>query len=219
MPPTNGKIKTTKARKDVVAIQAVDAETVLVTPTVNSVWASKAVAGSTRQVTLPSSQTCIVRALGIEEFIMSGVLLDLDGLTPLISAMTPPTPGQAVVKAKGGHKRKGEPDVQAEMSDEDMGAFVMKNPTMLVSVISMADKVIPYIVVDPPVLLHYTGTGADQKMIPEKDRVPGAVYTDMIDLIDKMTLFTEGVGDLGALAAFRDTATTALGNLESEPSV
>jgi hypothetical protein len=96
----------------------------------------------------------------------------------------------------------------------------------LPALLTLADKAIPSIVVQPPVRLHHTNTGdKSQRVLTETERAnirkaePDVVFTDQIELLDKMELFSWAVGDLGSLPAFRETASGAVDSVESKPSV
>lgn len=180
--------------------------------TVNNVWGSKAPGTVLTWITLPSGQTCQYRKIGMEELIAAGIMPEIDALTPLVES-GPIANGQAKLK---GHNKKAK-----TVAAEQEAAFtskVLSDPSVLRSIITMADKVIPLIVVDPVVRLHYIVDNGVQRMLSDDEREPG-VYTDQIDFLDKMELVTLGIGDLTALAQFRGQAATALGSMEPQPNV
>lgn len=183
-------------------------------PVVNNVWGSQAPQTALAWTTLPSGQTCQYRRIGLEELVAAGVMPEIDALTPLIES-GPIANGQAKLQ---GHKKKAKA-VQAEQ-EASFSTRVMGDPTVLHAIITLADKVIPYIVIDPVVRLHYVRENGVQRMLGDDERDPlPIVYTDMIDLIDKMKLVELGIGDLTALAQFRGATETAVGGMESRTDV
>lgn len=159
-------------------------------PTVNNVWANTAPSSVGEQITLPSGQTCLARRLDIEHLVSAGVLEQADSLTSLVDA-------KHVRKVRGG---KG-PDKTVLTPNS-----IMRDTDALKSILTVADRAVPLIVLDPVVKLHYT-VDADtkqQRMLPADEREEGVVYTDQIGLADKMELFAWAMGDIGGLQSFRD---------------
>jgi hypothetical protein len=168
----------------------------------NNVWASNAPAGSaTEELTLPSGQTCQARKVTVPSMIETGLLASVDVLTSMVDQYTR--------KIKGG---KGVPDGSVKVDES-----ILKNPDAIKNIVMMADMMMPHVVVSPVVRLHFTEQTVGQtkvtRMIPLEDRQPGAVYTDQIDLEDKMFLFDWAVGGINAFTSFRGETTGNVGGV------
>lgn len=158
-------------------------------PPVNNVWANTAPLSIGENRTLPSGQTCVARHLGIEDLVAAGILEHADSLTSLVDE-------KHVRKVRGG---RGPDRDQVNMQS------VMKDANALRSILTVADKAIPIIVLDPVVKLHYVSTDNGTRMLGVDEREPGVVYTDQIGLADKMDLFSWAMGDVEGLQSFRNT--------------
>lgn len=153
----------------------------------NNVWASTTPASEFEHRVLPSGQECDARKIGVEELVMAGVVTETDSLAGLVDQ-------KYIRKVRGG---KG-PDTE---TIDTTG--LMRDGKALGSLVSMIDRCLPLIVVDPQVLCH---TDKDGTPIPKADRKAGMVYTDQINVMDKMELFTWSVGDAVEMEPFRGTA-------------
>lgn len=158
--------------------------------TPNNVWASKSPsAGQEEELTLPSGQTCRARKIGMEGLISAGLINEADSLTELVDQ-------KHVRKVKGA---KGKPDGE-ELNSQSL----VKDPKALGSLIEMADRSLPLILVSPVVRLHKDEKGVP---IPLEDRDPSLIYTDQIDMLDKFELFGWAMGDMAGLQSFRSHPT------------
>lgn len=181
---------------------------------INNVWASNAASGAPEYLTLPSGQTCTARRLGIDGLIAAGILTDADSLTALVQD-GPIEAGKAKLK---GHQKTA----KQQAADEEAALLkkLMSDPTALKSIVTMADKAMPEIIVTPLVQLHYINSGQpNQRMLTASERKPGVIYTDQIPFEDKMFLFDWSVGNLQALHAFRDGPSDTVDNVEPESGV
>lgn len=168
--------------------------------TPNSVWAASSPLGVSEELVLPSGQTCLAVRLGMEGLLAAGILTEADSLTATVQ--------QHTRKVKGG---KG-PDHTA-LNEQSL----LRDPTALRSIITLADKAMPAIVQSPSVLLHYTmNEDGSTRMLTQDERQPGQVYTDMIGLDDKMFLFDWAVGGLAAMTNFRQESTSDVGSMVSQ---
>lgn len=169
--------------------------------TVNNVWGEKAASGSqTETRTLPSGQTATCRKIGIEELLMVGLLLELESLSALVVAETVDP-----AKAKLAGHRKSAAAIAKEdaVREQAMVRQMMTDPTLIMGFISAADRVMPLCVVDPPVTLHYAPDDPNKAPLPPEKRIPGQIYTDMIDWLDKMDIMVWAIDGLDGLAQFR----------------
>jgi len=172
----------------------------------NSVWSSTTPDGQEQEVTTPSGQTCRAKKMSIEAMIQAGLLAEADAVTALVS--------KHLAKPKAKAKKGPTPPKNAE-SEIDIPSL-MKDPKAVSEMIAMVDKIVPHIVVSPAVKLHYMETTVGKttvtKKLTEEQREemrqenPDVmiVFTDQIDLADKMWLFDWAAGGLGSMLAFRE---------------
>jgi hypothetical protein len=160
--------------------------------TPNNVWSSTPASGVEEELTLPSGQTCRAKRMAIEDMLAAGFLTDVDALTAQVTKHTR--------KVKGA---KAKPD-----GEEVNVASLMRDPKAVSDLITMVDRILPYIVVSPVIHLHYTETKVGNttvtKKIPVEDREFGGAYTDQIGFEDKMWLFDWAAGGLGSMMKFRE---------------
>lgn len=167
----------------------------------NNVWATSTPAGAEEELTLPSGQTCRAKKMTVESMVSSGMVDQVDSLTAAVDAHTR--------KVKGG---KGVPD----------GVYVddglMRDSKAMISIMRVVDSMVPHIVVSPVVFPHWTeqkvGKTVVRKDIAPADRVDGLIYTDMIDMADKMELFNWAVGGLNTFSSFRGEPAGDVGSVE-----
>lgn len=173
------------------------------------VWGSNPGTMELTPVTVPSGQRALVRRPGMEGLIGAGVLMEVDHLTALVDR-------KHVKRIKSGQG----------FTDEINTASLMKDPGELDKIMKIVDKTIPYIVVRPEVRLHFRELEDDTLQAlsaeeREEQRNAGfsGVYTDQIDLNDRMFLFTFGVGGSSDLERFRGESEKAVGGVDDEPDV
>lgn len=117
---------------------------------------------------------------------MAGVLHQVDSLTALVDK-------KHVVKGLDGK------------TDELDASSLMKDPEALQDVMSVVDRVVAYCVVKP-----------DVQVAPEDERRdPDVIYTDMIDVIDRMFIFAFVVGGTRDLETFRRGLDEIVGSMDS----
>lgn len=171
----------------------------------NNVWGSATGEGAEEELTLPSGQTCRARKVTILSMIEAGILNEADSLTALVD--------QHTRKVKGGKTADG---VKIDSS-------ILADAEAIKKMIEMADRSLPSIVVSPPVMLHFQEVKVGKTKVTKKyseeernrlraDR-PGLIFTDQIDLDDKMELFQWGVGGLKAFSSFPGVATPDVGSM------
>lgn len=153
-------------------------------------WVSGGVGGM-EDLRVPSGQLCLVRRPGLEGLIKAGILRNMDSLTALVDQ-------KHVKKAKKGQ--------QAQLDVES----VMKDEKALEQILYTVDKVVCHVVVKPEV--HPAPNDVTR-------RKPGVVYTDMVDLQDKMFIFNFAVGGTRDLESFRGGLDAAVGGLEAGQGV
>lgn len=175
--------------------------------TPNNVWGSASPDGDEKELTTPTGQTCRAKKMTIESMIQTGILAETDAITALVS--------KHIRKVKGAKGR-----VDGQVLNE---AAVLADPTALQAIIGLTDKVLPHIVVSPPVHLHYieqtVGKTVVRKKLNDDQRAaimletPGTVFTDQIGLEDKMFLFDWAAGGLQAMTSFRGGPTPDVGGV------
>lgn len=129
----------------------------------------------------PSGQTCLVRRPGVEGLVREGVLHNLDTLTSLVQT-------EHIDRVSG-------KKVQQPRDDEQIMKDLLDNPAKMDSAFHMVDRVVCAVVVKPEV-----------EMAPNDPtrRRPGMVYTDMIELEDKLFILNFAVGGSRDLERFRE---------------
>jgi hypothetical protein len=176
--------------------------------TINNIWGSSAL-GKTVFLTCPSGQTVYAKVIGLEGVVKTGVMGEADSLTAFV--------GKHFVK----QVREGKGAPPTETIDADR---LLKSPDMLQKIVKMVDALMPYVIADPVVKCHYAVLNAgtpqeDTIMISLSDRVPGYVYTDQIDLPDKMFLFNFAMSGVADAESFRKESEAALGVVADGPGV
>lgn len=171
-------------------------------PAVNNVWGQSNL-NTKVFLTMPSGQTCWARVIGLQGVLESGVMGEADSLTAFVGR-------EYIRKVRGA---KGRPDTEEIDPDK-----LMKDPAILQKIVKMVDGLMPHVVADPPVACHYSKVpladgGETTAMIPQEDRLPGVIYTDMIGLEDKMFLFNFAMSAVKDAETFRQQSQSAMGNV------
>jgi hypothetical protein len=145
-------------------------------------------------VLLPSGNVAKVRRPGPVALLASGVMPD--SLMPIIN--------EAIRSGKG-----LAPEKTKEMIQDQDSIFEM---------LDGIDRAVIKIVVEPKVAYHRQEIGGEWSDIPQADRdTDEFIYTDEIDLDDKMFLFQFAVGGTRDLETFRRQSDASLGSLADEP--
>lgn len=174
----------------------------------NTIWASSQATGTEEELTTPTGQTCRAKRMSIESMIAAGLLAEADAVTALVVKHI------KKVRPGGKQSKKGAAEPSVDIPS------LIRDPKAVGEMITMVDRVIPHVVVSPPVALHYTETKVGNttvtKTIPEeaeegkpsriamREERPGLIFTDQIGLEDKMFLFDWSAGGLGSMLAFRE---------------
>ena len=137
----------------------------------------------TFEFTTPSGQTCLMKTLDIQKFLLSGDSENIDTFTQFID--------KTYVKPKGAkpedHKGK-----KSKASKEEDGEFFMElvKTGDFNKLMKIIDVAVVEVVVEPKV----NPLPAD-----DEERDDDLVYVDDIDLMDKMSIFTRAVGKISDL--------------------
>lgn len=149
---------------------------------------------------VPSGQTCQVRRPGMQGLIAEGILDRMDILTAMVN-------DQHIERVKKGRR----PDRVNEITSD---------PAKILEVLNSVDRVVAYIVTQPtvrrPVVTDDEGV---ERRIEDDDREPGVIYTDLIDVEDKMFLFNYAVGGTRDVARFREQSDAVVGGVDSLEAV
>lgn len=173
----------------------------------NNVWGSAVPEDTEQEITTPSGQTCRAKKMTIPSMIEMGILAEGDAITAIVS--------KHIRKVKGGNGK-------ADGIEVDETA-ILSDPAALKSIIGLTDKVMPHVVVSPRVALHYSETTVGKttvtKRLTDDERAliladhPGTVFTDQIDLEDKMFLFDWAAGGIKAMTSFREGPASDVGSV------
>jgi len=96
--------------------------------------------------------------------------------------------------------------------DENAIRDMANDPTKVEEALDAFDRVAVKCFVDPPVLFYKDDEG---KVIPRPEREPGRVYSDRIQLNDKIFLFQVITGGSSDLQRFRDEFSESLAGLSA----
>lgn len=178
------------------------------TVTSASDWKKNAKTGKTNDLELPSGNVAKVKNLQITELLEKGVLPD--SLEQLIAKK---------ISTADGTKT----EVQAP--DKEATEKALANPKELAKLMLAVDRITVMAVVEPEVLLPKFNANEgllDEKgetlpekwvEIPEGDRDEDALYSDEVDLEDKMFIFQYTVGGTKDVESFREQFGAGLGNM------
>lgn len=143
---------------------------------------------------LPSGNFASVRRLGPTAVLSEGVMPD--ALMPIIQ--------DAIRKGKG-------------EVDADVAQNIASDPKQIAEMMAGIDRLMPKVFVEPKVLFHRhevtVGSVTSLEDIPEESRDPEVVYTDDIDMNDKLFLFKFVMGGSGSLEEFRKESEQGLGTV------
>jgi hypothetical protein len=144
---------------------------------------------TTVDLDLPSGNTVLVKRVDLPTLLASGAFPD--------SLM-------AIVSDKIG-SATGKPDAPKEVDAEKVKE-VANDPKQLAELFEAVDKIVPLVVAQPVVEYHKRPADPDSnemEIIPDEDRDEEVVYTDDVDLMDKMHIFQFAVGGTREVETFR----------------
>ena len=144
------------------------------TPTSASAWKAKSQEGT--PLVVPSGNTCLVRAVGLQVFVRQGMIPN--GLMPIVN--------DAI--------KKGQVPTDQEFDLED-------NPEMIDEMMTLMDEVTVYCVVEPAVELVPVDDEGNALHYSLRD--PDTLYVDEVDFQDKVFIFQYAVGGTADLTKFR----------------
>lgn len=136
-----------------------------------------------QEIELPSGNTAKIKRIPITKFMSAGVIPD--SLMPMVTAQLGKDQDKPAKKGKA-----QEPDFNE----------IAKDPAKLAEMFLTIDKIAVMAFVEPQVKLHI---GEDGEDIPAEDRDEEFIYTDEIELDDKMHVFNYSVGGSDDVEPFR----------------
>lgn len=163
-------------------------------------WGSTEI-GGVMDLEVPSGQMCLVRRPGVQGLLAEGVLTDLDMFTSLVQT-------EVVDRNKPGAKKQPQDRKEKTKSQDELVNEIAQDPEKLASLMRTVDKVICAVVVKPEV------QPAPDDQTRRKSK-PGVIYTDMIDLNDKMFIFNFVVGGSRDIERFLHETESAVGDLDT----
>jgi hypothetical protein len=150
----------------------------------------------------PTGTWCQIRKPNPRALVTLGFLDRLDTLN-------------GVIQSKHIKRVKGEAKIDT--------TSLIKDPTSLMGMLELADRVVEYVVIQPTVQRPYVSTGVDGEGNPTERQLRGderddeVIYTDELDDADKMFIFSLSAGGDPDLATFRklyNESAANLGNVE-----
>jgi len=148
------------------------------TPTAASTWKKKTVGGTLLSV--PSGNTALVRAPGMQVFLQQGVI---------------PNGLMSIVKES---MDKGKAPVEKTLSS------MMDDPEKLQEIVQLADAVVVYCCIDPAVYAPPKDEEGTPVPFTDPRREGDKLYVDEVDFNDKMFIFNFAVGGSSNLEKFRE---------------
>jgi hypothetical protein len=156
----------------------------------------------TQDLTTPSGQMCQVRMPGVQSMIAAGVLESADTLGSLIDE-------KHIKRVQGKGPNAGKP-----VSVDTQG--LMKNPEQLAKVFEVVDKVVEHMVLQPAVQRPIKVVDGKDVLLTFDEREDHVVYTDRIDLMDKMFIFQYAVGGSSDVESFRKQFAEGMGGVAAQ---
>lgn len=149
-------------------------------------------------VTMPSGQLAQVRKPGIQRLIGDGLLDSADTLSALVD--------QKHIK-----RVKGKPEVD--------GASLIKDPKNMLAVLDLVDKIVEHMIVQPtvkrPVMIDSVDETKNRPLL-DNEREEDVVYTDAIDMGDRMFIFQYALGGSSDVERFRSGLNEAMGSMATK---
>lgn len=142
--------------------------------TTASAWKQKTAGGT--PLVVPSGNTCLVQASGLQVFLREGLIPN--SLMPIISEAM----------------RKGRAPQNSDFDLEN-------NPEMLDQILDLMDSVTMYCVIEPKI--EPAPRDEEGALIPFSERDPETLYVDEVDFQDKTFIFQYAVGGTADLEKFR----------------
>jgi hypothetical protein len=157
-------------------------------------------------LTVPSGQLCQVRKAGVQNLIAAGVIENADTLLSVVDRRH-----LKRVQGKAREEAQANGQLMPDGSVIDTEA-VLKDPSNLLKVFDLVDKIVIHTVVQPEVL---PTPDIKDRLTAEEIVAKGQVYSDMIDMMDKMFIFQYAVGGSTDLERFRKQFQSGMASVAS----
>lgn len=174
-------------------------------PTSAKAWKSSRT-GTIMDLELPSGNVCRVKRVDMPTLLASGAFPD-----SMMAMVT-----EKVESATGGETR-------AKPLDNMDAAALMKSPEKLDLLFSSVDKIVPLVVVEPKVLNHRIEENGvirelsdEERQALEDEYEEGIVWTDEVDIQDKMHIFQFVVGGSRSVEGFRSGLQSAVADISAQ---
>jgi hypothetical protein len=161
---------------------------------INNVWGSNKL---DMELECPSGQVCLVRKSSPEQLVAMGIIDRIDVLSKLVDI-------------KHVKRVKGKPSSIPSQVDVEA---LSKNPKIAVDILTLADKVVEAVVLEPNVKRPTKTVDGIEVSLLHSERIDGQVYTDMIDFMDRMFIFQHAVGGNTDLHSFREQFQSNVANM------
>lgn len=148
-------------------------------------WGSGNVSGL-EDLTMPSGQIILAKRPGISGLIKAGVLYDVDQLSAIVSE-------KHLIRV-------------ADKPIQVNGKSVMKDKKAMEGILHVMDKIVSYVVVKP----HVEMAPNDVTL-----RKNGVIYTDTIDMEDRLFIMQYAIGGTRDVERFRRESSILVGGMES----
>ena len=148
--------------------------------------------GGLEDLVVPSGQTCLIRRPGMQGMIKAGILNDLDSLTSLV---------QTEHLSDGKTENKVKPEAIKEL---------MSDPKKAENMFHLLDRVMCFCVVKPEIEMAPNNTTR---------RKDGVIYSDMVEMEDKMFILNYAMGGTRDLSTFRQQADNVVGGVDAVEGV
>lgn len=148
-------------------------------------------------VQVPSGAWCQIRKVNARILASLGLIDTVDPLSALVEE-------KHIKRVKG-----GSPTIDFDA--------IQKDPKAIVRLIDIAEKVAEAIVVQPDLKRPIRIVDGQEFDLKPHERVPGQIYTDMVDDLDLMHIFNEAIGGMADLEQFRDGPGKSNGSVQSKP--
>ena len=168
-------------------------------PAYGQQWLDQSAADEIEEdLTCPSGALCRVRRVGPEAFMEPAILAQMDWLTGLVQT-------EHIDRVSGKKTAK-----ESDDNIDDFFSEIVKDPQKFQDMVKLVNTVATIVVVKPNIQLP-----------PEDptERVPGQVYTDMIDLADKFYIMNWAQGGARGLATFRDGSSANVGSVDARAAM
>lgn len=153
----------------------------------STVWGN---GGAYQDLVVPSGQLCLVRKPGVEGLIQAGVLNDMDLMTTLVGK-------EHIERMKKGLPQPPGP-VKVNVDT------IMEKPELIERFFHVLDRVLCYVVVKPEIIMSPSD---------RTSRKQGVIYSDMVDMEDKLAIMKHAMSGQQAMLSFRQESAQPVGGV------